>query len=590
VGLAWAAGYALTLALYNEFGVIQLRQSLYLNAFLSVEMAKVAGRALLAPNESSLRLVRLSDAAAWAFWSWLRRVTVILGYGLLLAVPIVNFSINYFAGSALGLTLSVLVILVTAWRVIRARMPVARWLNANAGTIRDDDVETPFLARLATLWYLPVLGYLGVLLFILLARPGNVLLPMLRATGLVIVAVIAGMMINDLMFRAANRGITLPDYVTYRLPLLQRRLNTMLPRILFVIRTALIVVVIAVSLDIVGLLDFSGWLSTPRAGLLIAGGVSAFLVVLVAFLFWLALASWVEYRLNPFVGKVATARETTLLTLLRNAAAIALIILTLMLVLSELGLDIAPLLASAGVLGLAIGFGAQKMVQDIITGIFIQFDSAIDVGDVISVAGVTGVVEKLNVRSVSLRDLDGVFHIIPFSSVDMVSNYMREFAYHKAVIGVAYRENITEVKQALHDAFDELRADPERAPKILDDLEWHGVTSFDDSAVAVRARIKTRPGEQWALGRAYNEIVKRIFDERDIEIPFPHQTVYFGEDKQGNAPPLRVKRMENGEAGTPADHTPADGTEEAAQPEETPEEETPQIDKPREGGLEPGQT
>ena len=572
VGLAWAAGYALTLALYDEFGVIQIRQSLYLNAFLSVEMAKVVGRSLLAPNQQNLRLVRLTDGAARALWSWLTWVIAILGYGLLLAVPIANFSAGYFAGSALGLALSVLVILMTAWRVIRARMGVARWLNADAGTIDNDDVETPLLGRLATLWHLPVLAYLAVLLVIVLARPGNVLLPMLQATGLVIATVIVGMMVNDLLFRVAKRGVTLPGYVTYRLPLLQRRLNTMLPRILFALRTLLIAVVVAVSLDLIGLLDFKGWLSTPRAGQLIAGGVSAFFIVLVAFFVWLALASWVEYRLNPFVGKPPTARETTLLTLLRNAAAIGLIILTLMLVLSELGLDIAPLLASAGVLGLAIGFGAQKMVQDIITGIFIQFDSAIDVGDVITVGGVTGVVEKLNVRSVSIRDLNGVFHIIPFSSVDMVSNYMREYAYHVAAIGVAYREDVSEVKQAMHDAFDELRQDPERAENIIDELEWHGVNSFDDSAVTVRARIKTKPGEQWALGRAYNEILKRIFDERNIEIPFPHQTIYFGEDKRGNAPPLHIRRDDLETGQTPRGNAAEDDT-------------TAQIEKPREGGL-----
>ena len=235
--------------------------------------------------------------------------------------------------------------------------------------------------------------------------------------------------------------------------------------------------------------------------------------------------------------------ERTLLTLLRNAATIALVIITLMFVLSEVGLDIAPLLASAGVLGLAIGFGAQKLVQDIITGIFIQFENAMNVGDVVTVGGTTGVVERLTIRSVSLRDLSGAFHVIPFSSVDMVTNFVREFGYFVCDMGVAYRENIDEVKQAMLDAFEQLRADPEQAQSIMGDLEWFGINAFGDSAVVVRARIKCVPGTQWGVGRAYNGVLKEVFDERNIEIPFPHQTLYLGESKQGETQPFRV-RME----------------------------------------------
>ncbi|HKK29892.1 MAG TPA: mechanosensitive ion channel domain-containing protein, partial [Alphaproteobacteria bacterium] len=297
--------------------------------------------------------------------------------------------------------------------------------------------------------------------------------------------------------------------------------------------------------------------------------ISVLFILLAAFAVSLALSSWIDYRLNPQYGTVATSRERTLLTLLRNAATIVLIVITLMFVLSEIGIDIAPLIASAGVLGLAIGFGAQKMVQDIITGVFIQFENAINVGDVVTVGGMTGTVERLTIRSVSLRDLQGVFHIIPFSSVDMVSNYMREFAYFLCDMGIAYRESVADAKQAMLDAFDELRANSERSPAILGDLEWFGLQAFGDSAVVVRARIKCAPGQQWGIGRAYNEIVKRIFDERGIEIPFPHQTLYFGEDKDGKAPPLRVvaRRRQNEPPETEAKETeqqhaeaPADGS------------------------------
>ena len=136
----------------------------------------------------------------------------------------------------------------------------------------------------------------------------------------------------------------------------------------------------------------------------------------------------------------------------------------------------------------------------------------------------TGGVEKLTIRSVSLRSLDGQFHIIPFSAVDTVSNFMRRFAYHVAEVGVGYSEKVPAVKEAMLEAFSRLQ-ETEHAEAILEPFEMHGVTKLADSAVVVRGRIKTRPGDQWAVGRAYTEIIKQVLDERGIEIPFPHREI-----------------------------------------------------------------
>ena len=227
-----------------------------------------------------------------------------------------------------------------------------------------------------------------------------------------------------------------------------------------------------------------------------------------------------------------------------------------MFVLSEIGLDIGPLLASAGVLGLAIGFGAQKMVQDIITGVFIQFENVINVGDVITVGGTTGTVEKLSVRSVSLRDVQGVFHMIPFSTVDVVSNYMRGFSYTVCDMGIAYRENVEEAKQAMYDAFDRMMEnEPEIANSIMGELEWFGVQSLGDSAVVLRVRIKTDPGKQWGIGRMYNGYLKTVFDERGIEIPFPQQTIWLGENKDGTTQPFKIEGPAAQDQGLPPTKT-----------------------------------
>jgi small conductance mechanosensitive channel len=232
---------------------------------------------------------------------------------------------------------------------------------------------------------------------------------------------------------------------------------------------------------------------------------------------------------------VPSAREKTLLGLFKNAFTIALVVFGLMLALGQIGVNIAPLLAGAGVIGLAIGFGAQKLVEDIINGVFIQLENIMNEGDVVAVGDKSGVVEKLTIRSVTIRDLGGTVHLIPFSSVAQVSNMVRGFSFHVAEIGVAYESDIDAVKAAMREAFD-LLMQTEHKDEILDELDMQGVIAFADSAITVRARIKTLPGKHWGTGRTYSEILKRVFDERSIEIPYPHVTyVAAPERKAGDA-------------------------------------------------------
>ncbi|MBB5516760.1 small conductance mechanosensitive channel [Rubricella aquisinus] len=536
VALAWASGYGLVLAFSGTAGEIELVQSLYLNAFLVVQVSKALLRTVFSPNSAGLRLTGLGDHPSRVLYRWGTVATAFLGYGILLVTPVVRQQVGFFSGQSVGIAIGVLVILMGIGLAIGYRRPVAEWLKNGMGRIGD----TKLLILLSDIWNVPVILYLLALMVVVLTRPIGVLGPMLEGTAIAVASFVAGMVVIAMLTRAMQRGVRLPERVRLRLPLLERRLNGLVPKLLGAVRLIVIAAVVLIISDLSGLTDAFGWLGSPAGLSLLGVAFSVTFVLLFSFLAWLALSSWVEYRLNPDFGSVPTAREATLLTLLRNAVTIALLIITLMVALSELGLNIAPLIASAGVLGLAIGFGAQKMVEDIITGVFIQFENAVNVGDVVNLGGTTGVVEKLTVRSVSLRDLNGVYHVIPFSSVSSVSNFMKEFSFHVEDMGIAYRESVEDAKQAMHDAFDELRASEEYGKDILADLEWFGVNAFGDSAVVVRARIKTKPGKQWGMGRAYKTILKRIFDERGIEIPFPHQTIYFGEDKQGKAPPMRM--------------------------------------------------
>lgn len=236
-------------------------------------------------------------------------------------------------------------------------------------------------------------------------------------------------------------------------------------------------------------------------------------------------------------------RMRTLLPLLRLVVRVVLTVMVVLIVLSELGVNIAPLLAGAGVVGIAVGFGAQKLVQDIITGIFILIEDTISVGDIVRIDPHSGVVESMSIRALKLRDLNGNLHTVPFSSVDGVVNMSKEFANAVFDVGVAYREDVDHVIGVLEALGEQFRADPEWGAKLLEPLEVLGLDRFDASAVVIRVRYRTRPGEQWSVMREFNRRMKRRFDELGIEIPFPQTTVWFGQDRDGTAPPARLQQL-----------------------------------------------
>ena len=555
--IAWGGGYALALAL-GDGGRMDINQSLFLNAFLLIEMSKVLLRIVLAPRHGALRLHGMSDETANYWYFWLARLIGLLGYGVLLVVPLVSATLGWTVGNSLKVLIALAATLIAMVIILQNRVSVRRAFEERAERL-SGDLTAKLLSFLGRIWHLLALAYVFALFGIWLARPFDALSFMLTATLESVVAVIVGVVVVALLTRAISGGLHLPEDLKRNLPLLERRLNAFVPGTLKVIRIFVMIAVLIAIANAWGIVAVVDWLASG-IGREVAGRLlAASAILLAAFIIWMAVTSWIEYRLNAENGYAPTARLRTLLSLFRNALTIALLVIAVMLALSELGVNIGPLLAGAGVVGLAIGFGAQKLVQDIITGAFIQFENALNEGDVVTVAGITGVVEKLTVRSVALRDLSGVYHLIPFSAVDSVSNFVKGFGYHLAEIGVAYREDIEEVKQVMQEAFDELKGG-EKGGGILEPLEMHGVTQFGDSAVVVRARIKCRGGDQWAIGRAYNEIIKRRFDEAGIEIPFPHVTLYMGEDKQGKAPPLRLDGEELAKLVSRADQakTPSD--------------------------------
>ena len=214
-----------------------------------------------------------------------------------------------------------------------------------------------------------------------------------------------------------------------------------------------------------------------------------------------------------------------------------------MLALSEVGVSVAPILGAAGVVGLAVGFGAQSLVKDFVTGFFLLLENQIRQGDVVEVDGHTGTVEQITLRFVQLRDYEGSVHYVPNGQITTVVNMTRGFGNAVFEIGVAYREDLDEVMTVMRRVASELRADTAFAPRIEDDLEIAGVDRWDDSAVIIRCRIRCVAQQQWGVKREYLKRLKYAFDQEGIEIPFPHITLYAGQDRQGKAPAFPVREL-----------------------------------------------
>lgn len=233
-------------------------------------------------------------------------------------------------------------------------------------------------------------------------------------------------------------------------------------------------------------------------------------------------------------------RVATLGRVFRYLATVIVTLLAGMLILGELGISVAPILGAAGVVGLAVGFGAQSLVKDYFSGFFLLLENQMRHGDVVTVAGIGGIVEDMTLRYVQLRDYDGNVHFVPNGSITSVTNKTRGYAFAVIDVGVAYRENVDAALAVMRDVGEALRAEAAWQARILEPVEIVGVENWADSAVILRCRFKVAPIEQWGVRREYLRRLKLAFDEYGIEIPFPHLTVYPGQLKDGTAPPLQV--------------------------------------------------
>jgi len=273
--------------------------------------------------------------------------------------------------------------------------------------------------------------------------------------------------------------------------------------------------------------DLLGWL-TAGLGQQVVESVVRIAVLAVA---TFAAAELATLLVNRLLARMAARKEAgvrreaqlnTIGPLLHGVARGVIIIIGLMMILAEVGLEIGPLLAGAGVIGLAIGFGAQTLVKDFLTGIFLISEDIVAVGDVVEIAGSSGVVEQMTIRTIRLRALDGTLHVLPYGEAQIIHNMTKVFSYHVIELGVSYESDIDKAFEVMTQVVEDMRADPDLSPRILEPLEVMDVSELADSGVVLRARIKTPPGAQWGVGRAFNRRIKTAWDAAGVEIPYPH--------------------------------------------------------------------
>ena len=252
-----------------------------------------------------------------------------------------------------------------------------------------------------------------------------------------------------------------------------------------------------------------------------------------------------DYLLQPRITLQGRRREPsrklkTLAPLIQTLIKVGAVFAGILVVLEQLGISTGPILTGVGIFGLAVGFASQSLIKDVINGLFILFEDSLSVGDVVTLREITGQVEKVTLRAVTIRDLSGNVHVIPNGTIDMIANMTKDYSRYVLDIGVAYRENVDVVMRLLREIDEAMRQDPVYATDMLEPIEILGLDRFEDSAVVIRARLKTRPLHQWRVGREFNRRLKTVFDERGIEMPFPQRTLHFDTAKEGGQPVLRL--------------------------------------------------
>ncbi|MDU4314188.1 MAG: mechanosensitive channel protein [Klebsiella michiganensis] len=492
---------------------------LLLLAFALIEFFKAILRLIFCPRIPELRPFNLSDDAA-KYWNLrLSALSSLIGYGLIVAVPIISNQVNVQFGALANVVIMLCITLWALYLIFHNKKLITQGLIHLAD--RSLAFFSLFIRAFALIWHWLACAYFIVLFFFSLFDPGNSLKFMMGATLRSLAIIGAAALVSGILSRWIAKTITLSPETQRNYPELQKRLNGWISASLKAARILTVCVAIMLLLSAWGLFDFWQWMHNGSGQKAVDVLIRIALILFFSAIGWTLLASLIENRLASDIhGRpLPSARARTLLTLFRNALAVVISTITIMILLSEVGVNIAPLLAGAGALGLAISFGAQTLVKDIITGIFIQFENGMNTGDLVTIGPLTGTVERMSIRSVGVRQDTGAYHIIPWSSITTFANFVRGIGSVVANYDVDRQEDLDKANQALKDAVAEVMAQEEIRGLIIGEPSFAGLVGLSNTAFTLRVTFTTLPLKQWTVRFALDTQVKRHFDLAGVRAP-----------------------------------------------------------------------
>jgi small-conductance mechanosensitive channel len=501
------------------YSVSRTSVALLVWATVIARLILAAARSMLLPSDDNIGFISASEETRNYLYIWVKRFTCwsVFGFAIAEGAWWLGVPGGIYALMLKGVALMLAVLAIVF--VLQNRATISGWIAGPADLAADSRTASwhRLRRRLAETWHVLAIVYVLGIFFVYALQVAGGFVYLLRATAVSLVVIIGAPLLVRLAERASERGFAIAPDLKMRFPTLEQRANRYLPILSGLIRVVVYVAALLIVLQAWDIGSFA-WFGTELGRRLTGIALSVAAVLGIALAAWEILSAAIERHLSTLSASPSSRlRQRTLLPLLRTAMLCVIVVMATLVVLSQIGLNIAPLLAGAGVVGLAIGFGSQALVKDIITGLFILIEDQIAVGDIIDVGkDHRGTVEAISIRTIRLRDQAGIVHTVPFNEVTSIKNLSKEFAYAVTRIAISYSENIDRVVEILRGVGDQLKEDEKVAPFILEPLDYQGVDSLDDTGVVLLMRIRTVPGKHLLVGRAFNRLVKIAFDEHRV--------------------------------------------------------------------------
>jgi small-conductance mechanosensitive channel len=495
-------------------------------AYAASRLAVVIAHAITSPDYRSLRIVHLSDQGAAYTVVWVRRLVMLGAFGYAAGAIGVQFGLPNAAREAFSKAVALLGHVFLVIIVLQCRRSVADRIRGNTASAISRRVR----GRLASVWHLVAIFFIVALWLVWAAQVRNGYGRMWRFFVVSVVIITVGRLIALVLLSMLDRAFRIAPETAQRYPGLEARANRYYPLLRGTLSFVVTLATMLALLQAWGVNTLSWFRTGGLGGQVFTAAVTILIAGAVALAVWEATNASLERHLSHLTRDaqiMRSARLRTLMPIFRTLLLIALSAVFGLTVLSEIGVNIAPLLAGAGILGVAIGFGSQKLVQDFITGIFLLLENAMQVGDAVTVAGLSGSVEHLSIRTMRLRAGDGSVHLIPFSSVTTVTNANRGIGNAAVAVSVPVEEDTDHVSDVLCGIARDMRQEPRFCDMMRSDLQLWGVDKVDSGVVNIVGQIVCTDAGRWAVQREFNRRLNIRFKELGIRVATPTSTVFY---------------------------------------------------------------